>query len=290
MDSFNRHYHFAASCCWILILCLVSSLVRGTTDAYAPWDATLTPGAKVPFPKIAPFDAEYRFGWEGLSAGGATVHVVSRDGGRLFIMGQGGPNAWIRKLWNYQALYVGESGGNGEVPSWFRMDESVSRGDLLSEAYFKGESFTDCHRGVNEAKPWEQIELHGVRDLFSAMLFVRSQPLKNGDCLRLAVFPDRSPYLVDLTVVGRDTLTLMGKQIPAIRFNLRIQTIETHGEHKGSLAPHRKFHSGRIWMSDDVERLPIRAEVDLFVGRVFAEMITLNPAFNSFTKEKTPGH
>ena len=193
-------------------------------------------------------------------------------------MAKGGPNSLIRKLWNYQALYVGEAGDDGGVPSWFRIDEEVAKGDLLSEAVFGDESVLACHRFVWEPKPWTFTRLPGVRDLFAAMLFVRSQPLRNGDRLRLTVFPDQNPYLVDLTVAGRDTLTILGKKTPAIRFTVRIRTIETRGPNAGRLAPHRKFRSGRVWMSDDGRRLPLRAEVDVFIGSVFAELSTLTPA------------
>jgi hypothetical protein len=31
-------------------------------------------------------------------------------------------------------------------------------------------------------------------------------------------------------------------------------------------------------MSDDARRLPLRAEVDVFIGSVFAELSTLTPA------------
>jgi hypothetical protein len=194
------------------------------------------------------------------------------------VVAKGGPNSLIRKLWNYQALYVGEAGDDGGVPSWFRIDEEVSKGDLLSEAVFGDDSVLACHRFLGEAKPWTFTRLPGVRDLFAAMLFVRSQQLRNGDQLRLTVFPDQNPYLVDLTVAGRDTLTILGKKTPAIRFTLRIRTIETRGPNTGRLAPHGKFRSGRVWMSDDARRLPLRAEVDVFIGSVFAELSTLTPA------------
>jgi hypothetical protein len=232
-----------------------------------------------PFPTIAPFRATYRFGWEGVGAGGATVEVargLAHD--QLMVVAKGGPNSLIRKLWNYQALYVGEAGDDGGVPSWFRIDEEVSKGDLLSEAVFGDDSVLACHRFLGEAKPWTFTRLPGVRDLFAAMLFVRSQQLRNGDQLRLTVFPDQNPYLVDLTVAGRDTLTILGKKTPAIRFTLRIRTIETRGPNTGRLAPHGKFRSGRVWMSDDARRLPLRAEVDVFIGSVFAELSTLTPA------------
>lgn len=202
---------------------------------------------------------------------------------RRRITGKGGPNGLIRKLWNYQADYVGEAGVDGQGPSWFHMDEEVAKGDYLSDAFFGANtignsgSFVACHRFTWEKKPWTSVQLPGVRDLFAAMLLVRSQPLHDGDRLRLTVFPDRSPYLVDLTVEGRDPLTMFGKKVRTIRFSVGIQSIETKGPQIGKLAPHKKFRSGRVWMSDDARRLPLRAEVDVFIGSVFAELVKITP-------------
>jgi len=283
MDSLKYRNPFASRLCGILMLSLLGgarlhaeetagSLPEHSSDPYSSWDSTLTPAAGRPFPVISPFKAEYRFGWEGVSAGGASVKVGVGPSGCRTMEAQGGPDFWIRKLWDYQAFYVGAAGPHGSVPSWFHMDEHESKRELLSEAVFKPGSVYACHRLLTEKKPWEFTEMPGVRDLFAAMLFVRSQPLRDGDRIRLAVFPDESPYLVDLTVAGRDMLTILGRKIPAIRFTIRIQNIETHGEHKGALTPDRKFRSGRIWMSDDAERLPLRAEVDIFIGKIFAEI------------------
>lgn len=249
----------------------------------------MTLPASNPFPPIDPFRATYRFGWEGVGAGGAEVEVTlgTDDSGnpnpsRRRITGKGGPNGLIRKLWNYQAEYFGEAGVDGQVPSWFHMDEEVAKGDYLSDAFFtsngNGGGFLACHRFTREKKPWTIARLPGVRDLFATMLLVRSQPLHDGDRLRLTVFPDRSPYLVDLTVEGRDTLFMFGKKIRAARFSVRIQSIETQGPQIGRLAPHKKFRSGRVWMSDDNRRLPLRAEVDVFIGSVFAELAKITPA------------
>ena len=280
MDSLKRRYPTASILGGFLIAALLGagcfSAAQGAADPYAAWDGGLTPAAAVPFPAITPFTAEYRFGWEGLSAGGATVRVSAKVANHRQIFAQGGPNALIRKLWNYEAIYLGESGSNGEVPSWFHMDEGIPKGDLCSDALFENGSVYACHRLIGENKPWERREIPGIRDLFAAMLYVRSQPLQNGDKLKLTVFPDQSPYFVELTVLGRDTIVVMGSHIRAIRFKISIQTIETHGEHKGRLAPHRKFRAGRVWMSDDARRLPLRAEVDVFIGQVFAEMVRLD--------------
>jgi hypothetical protein len=227
---------------------------------------------------IEPFQATYRFGWEGIPAGGAVVEISQGTSpSNLWIEAEGGPDDFIRKLWNYHAHYVGEAGKQGETPSWFRMDEAVSRGDLMNTASFTNGEGISCRRLLTEDKPWKLTHLPGMRDLFAAMLFARSQPLLDGDRIRLVVFPDANPYLVDLQVVKREIITVCGKKVPAVRFKVGIMSIATEGPQFGKLTPHRKFRSGRVWMSDDVRRLPLKAEVDIFVGAVYAELVSITP-------------
>lgn len=283
----RQHRHAASSGLreGILILALLvlpgfsfGTELRGEASvAVAPWIATLTPAPLPPFPPVGPFEATYRFGWEGVGAGGATVRVEQRNGGRYAIFAEGGPNEWVRKLWNYHAVYWGEAGINGETPCWFRMEEEVAKGTFLSEAWCDGGRVVNCHRFTTESKPWNVTEVKGIRDLLAAMLFVRSQPLRDRDRVILTVFPDQGPYLVELAVAGHDTLKILGKKTRAVRFTVRIQRIETRDGVAVALKPHRKFHSGRIWMSEDARRLPLRAEVDVFIGSVFAEVSAITP-------------
>jgi hypothetical protein len=158
------------------------------------------------------------------------------------------------------------------------MDEEVGKGDLISEASFTEGVAVSCHRFVWEQKPWKMTRLPGVRDLFAAMLAIRSQPLHDGDRLQFTIFPDQNPYLVDLRVEGREILRIGERKIPAVRFRIGIQTVATTGPEIGHLAPHKKFRSGRVWMTDDARRLPLRAEVDVFIGSVFAELAKVSPS------------
>ena len=129
-----------------------------------------------------------------------------------------------------------------------------------------------CHRLLSEAKPWKVTRFPGIRDLFAAILCVRSQPLHNADYLRLGVFPDQNPYLVDLRIEEREIFPNCGKLLPGTRFRVGVQTIATERPWIGKLSSHKKFHSGRACMSDDIRRLPLRAEVDVFIGSVYAEL------------------
>jgi len=57
----------------------------------------------------------------------------------------------------------------------------------------------------------------------------------------------------------------------AIRVALEIDRISKDY----SLSPHKKFQTGTIWVSDDDLRLPLRIEVKVFVGSVFAELVEM---------------
>jgi hypothetical protein len=109
----------------------------------------------------------------------------------------------------------------------------------------------------------------GLRDMAGAVLLARSQPLNKGDRIPLAVFPGDWMYLARLKVEGREKLRWRGEDKPAIRVALEIERINKDY----SLSPHKKFHHGTIWVSDDEWRIPLRIEVKVFVGHVFAELV-----------------
>ena len=117
---------------------------------------------------------------------------------------------------------------------------------------------------------WKMLKVAPVRDLYAGMLFIRSQKLDPGDIVRLVIFPGGSPFLVEIESRGPESVLLADGPRDALRLNLKIQRVNTK---KGNtLEPHSKFRSGKIWLSNDSVRLPLRAEVDIFIGYVFAEI------------------
>jgi hypothetical protein len=83
----------------------------------------------------------------------------------------------------------------------------------------------------------KEFKFSPVHDLHSALLFIRSQPLKDGDVIRFAVYPAAQPYLADVTVAGHESIKVAGKRWPAIKLDLKLQKIEKDL----TLAPHQKF-------------------------------------------------
>ena len=122
---------------------------------------------------------------------------------------------------------------------------------------------------VGAKKPkWKNFYVDGIRDIAGALLLARSQPLRDGDVVRLAVFPGEWMYLVTVRVEGREKIAWRGQQRDAIRASFGIESIEKDY----SLKPHKKFQRGTVWVSDDELRIPLRVEVKVFIGCVFAEL------------------
>jgi hypothetical protein len=216
--------------------------------------------------------ARYTFGWEGLSAAAAEVRLGRGSDGNWTGRVRGGTTGPARALWKLDADYD----TNLDVSGW------SSRGATLTEKYRRYRvtekmefpaggvrSWRESTREGSDAPKWKNFYVAGIRDMGGALMLARSQPLKNGDRLSLAVFPGDWMYLVRAKVEGRETLRWRGQQRAVIRLSLAIDRINDDY----SLSPHKKFQSGTVWVSDDALRLPLRIEVKVFVGHVFAEMV-----------------
>ena len=131
-------------------------------------------------------------------------------------------------------------------------------------------------KGVAEAKT-RQFNFPNLFDLVSAMLYLRSQPLKERAVYRIVAYPATNAYLATVTVVGREKISVHAGNYSAIKLDLRLMRIGKQRQ----LEPHRKFRRATIWVSDDAERLLLRIEAQVFVGTVFAELQSV-----SFEKPK----
>jgi hypothetical protein len=107
-----------------------------------------------------------------------------------------------------------------------------------------------------------------VHDLNSAVLFIRSQALAQGDSVKLCVYPGRAPYLATATVIGRERLTVAGREWDTIKCDLQLSGIGDDF----TLVPHKKFKKASAWISDDGDRLLLKVSAEVQVGSVWAEL------------------
>jgi len=232
--------------------------------------AALRPGNFPPPP--GNLDARYVFGWSGISAAAADVKLERGAGGVWNATVRGGTTGAARKLWKLDAEFQSEIAEQGWQSVYCVLTEKYQRYRVTETSEFRPGGVRSQRESTKEgASPgkWLNFYVSGLRDMAGALLLARSQALNNGDRISLAVFPGEWMYLVRLKVLGREELRWQGQKRNAIRCSLEIDWIGKDY----TLKPHKKFQRGTVWVSDDELRLPLRVEVKVFIGSVFAELV-----------------
>ncbi len=282
------HRILACGSRWLGIAGLVCAvLAPATASGQKPprWLEQLSPERVGSFPMIPPFYATFRFGWSGVEAANAEARL-DIEGGVAKVFVKGGTAGLARGLWRLEATHEGAFEVRGLKPLRFSQVEQYSNRRLTTEAVFKKDGLWRLRQRTPDGGPskWKHFPIEPVRDIVSAMFFLRSQPLRTGDKLSVITFPGDSPFLFQAVVGKREKVTIKNEQRPAIRMDFQIQRIELKKNEPPRLQEHGKFRKGSVWISDDAHRFPLRAEVDIFIGSVFAEMETL-----TFSNAPVPG-
>ena len=251
---------------------LLVALLLPAAAASAAWRDDVQRLGGGPFPPPPDLTARYVFGWSGIEAAEAEVDLRRGADGNFTGTVRGGTKGAARALYKLDADYRTQVGGADYRSREFTLTERYRTYRVEEKAGFRPGGVRAWRESDKKgAKPpkWKNFYVPGLRDMAGAVLLARSQPLNQGDRMSLAVFPGDWMYLARLQVEGRETLRWRGKERPAIRVALAIDRIEKDY----SLSPHKKFHHGTIWVSDDDLRVPLRIEVKVFVGHVFAELV-----------------
>ena len=249
-----------------------AALALSASAVQAGWRqdaASLRPGNFPPPPDQV--RARYNFGWSGIQAAAADVRLERGAGGVWNTNVRGGTTGAARKLWKLDAEFESEVAEKEWQTVYCKLTEIYQRYRVTETSEFRPGGVRSRRVSTKEgASPgnWLNFYVAGLRDMAGSLLLARSQPLNNGDSLSLAVFPGEWMYLVRVKVLGREKLRWQGQKRDVIRCSLDIDWIGKDY----SLEPHKKFQRGTVWVSDDELRLPLRVEVKVFIGHVFAEL------------------
>ena len=234
------------------------------------WEATLSKEPIGNFPEMRPLRASYRFGWSGLTAATGDVHFTKPSENKFQLDGTGRTIGFVRALWKLDVSYQAIASAETLRPIETQQIESYRSKKIVTHLTFTNNGVTRTRtegKGVAEAKT-RQYNFPNLFDLFSAMLYLRSQPLKERTIYRVVAYPATNAYLATVTVLGREKISVHAGSYSAIKLDLRLKRIGKQRQ----LEPHRKFRGATIWVSDDPERLLLRTEAQIFVGTVFAEL------------------
>ena len=250
----------------LLLCCLAVAPVRAED-----WRDTLTSPQPGKFPPPRAFKAEYHFGWSGIVAAKANFDFSkpSRTQYQLKMTTQ--TTGVVRTLWKMNSDHTAWCTASTLRPLRIEQTEVYKSETEVTNATFFPEGVTyKCQETPSKEPPRKErrVKLANMFDIQTALFFIRSQRLQAGDHYRLVIFPGKCAYLADVEVLGREKLKVPAGTYDAVKCQLRLQEVNKHFE----LEPHKKFKKAYAWLSDDRDRLLLKAEAEIFVGSVWTEL------------------
>lgn len=249
-----------------LLLCAVFAACAQAED----WRTTLTPKTPGSFAPLRPLTAKYSFGWSAVTAGYVETEFTRKNGINQ-LKAKGASSGFARSLWRLDTTAESRVRTSTLLPQRLVQMEQYADEKRTTTVIYGPEGVARTR--VREPKDKDsgktkRFKFAPVHDLHSALLFIRSQRLRQGDVVRLVAYPSSDAYFAEVEVLGREKLSAAGKQWPAIKLALRLEKITK----KLELESHKKFKRATGWLSDDADRLLLKVETDVMIGKVWMDL------------------
>ena len=222
------------------------------------------------FSKPRAQSANYDIGWSGVKAAEAQVKFSNAKSGVCKLEVKGGTVGLARVLYGMDGSLVSTCSASLS-PSKLVMIEDYGKKIVTTKVDFTRKGAT-CLRKVSppdKKPPKPKLFLFPkVHDPQSALLFLHSLPLRMGDSARLCVCAGNSGNHLEVKVTGREKLRVAERDWDTIRCAVKLGSVDKNL----TLTPSKRLKNVTVWISDDKDRLLLRAEGEVFLGRVWAEM------------------
>ena len=253
--------------CVAALLCFIPVFLRADEPA---WKATLTDPALGSYPKLAPCRLEYRASWKGL-IDAATMQMefgnpANAKPGIFVVTSASQSLGAAAALFPYKHWFWSELDAATLKPKLFHSIEELEDKNVTHSLDY-GSAGVHCSQTTKVTKTGAEytnakdFAFAPVHDIFSAMLFVRSQELANDSRYIFVIQPGETPYLMNVHVEGRE----MHEGKNSIRLSVGMQKISTKTM---ELKPYKKMKNASLWLSDDEDRVPLEIRVAAYVGDV----------------------
>ena len=253
------------------LLAALLGAMFAVTGFAGDWRQTLTPPQPGRFAPLRPLKARYVFGWSAFLAAELQADFSKTKAGQLQLKAKARTVGPVRALWRLDADHMSRIQAQSFQPLTLVQNESYSDETQKTAVTFgpKGASRKrdTVPKGKDSGKT-KRFKFVPVFDLHSALLFIRSQPLEPGEVVRLVTYPAAQAYYTEVEVLGRETITIAKEKRTALKLGLRLQKINKQLK----LEPHKKFHRAYAWIGDDEDRLLLKVEADVMIGKVWMEL------------------
>lgn len=254
-------------------------LFAGAGGVRADWRDDLSSPEPGDFPLLRPVKLEYQCGWAGLTAGSVEA-LFSRPSAALCELdAKASTTGLARALWKLDATHLARADAATLRPIEVRQREIYRSQTVQTNLDFDGTGVDQLRESTTDKNParTKHYDFHDLRDLATALLYVRSQKLHDGDVYHLVVYPASAPYLATITVLSHEKLKVKVGTYSTIKIDLKLERITK----EMTLIPHGKFKHATGWLSDDDDRIPLRLNAQIFVGSVWLELTKMTPTQSS---------
>ncbi len=249
---------------------LASAVIPTAAAPAGDWRDTIwkKPGS---FTSMSPAVFRYAFGWSGFTAAEAEATTSWSPEGNCVLDMTAKTTGIVRTMWKMDAHAVSVCDPATFRPLKLTQTETYKKKVVTTVVDYLADGPVQTEK-QEPPDPFPRgqrsFRFPHVHDLNSAILFVRSQALAQGDSVKLCVYPANAPYLATVTVTGRERLKVADREWDAIRCDLQLNGIAEDL----TLKPHSKFKKATAWMSDDSYRLLLKVSAEVQVGSVWAEL------------------
>jgi hypothetical protein len=228
-----------------------------------------------PFHQEHPCQSEFDFGWALLKAGSGSA-TIRRTSAKVFQMDAFAKTIGaVRSLFHIDAEFHSSTSASTLRPIHVHQREVYSDESIETDLAFDPTGvvrrrYSSPENVPDNGKP-KHFRFQPVFDPFSAYLWIRSQTWPATESRRLVVYACSDPYLVEAKAGGIQALRIGGPKSPPIsatRIDLKFQGLDR----KLQPAPYRKCRKASVWISNDSYRRLLRAEAEIFVGKIWLEL------------------
>jgi hypothetical protein len=269
---------------------LISACTLHPTQALTPpWEKNLT---RDPIGKILPLPPcriSYELSWNNLVTAGTAKMLMQQNGPFQLAHAEAGTTGLARSLWTYDCDMTSVIRLENLQSHYMQHTETDARETVSYRVAFGPTEATTETKLTPKGSPARTSNFlcpYGpLDDLQSAILYVRSQPLKDGDRITRVIQPFDRPYLVTFIVSDHEKRTIQATTYPTIKLDVKIRKLDRKTL---ALSSFKKVKSATLWVSDDSWRLPVEAHADIFAGYVSATMTKREALPKEAQKAKLP--
>ena len=202
---------------------------------------------------------EYKIHYGPIDAGKATLKVLKKEENYWFVA-EGKSIGVFNIFFKVRDYYESIIDLNCLCPIYFNRD--VREGNYRKkESVFFNEKF---HRAESTRDTISLTE--NYQDILSVFYYLRSQntdSIKSGESIPIQVYLDDEFMSSNLSYLGRDTLKTKFGKVPSTLWAPQLELGRIFDDKDGM----------KIWVSDDVNKIPLRIETPILVGSIKMDLI-----------------